>query len=410
MKALRRIVPERMKCTVKARILHSLHAQPEIVARVAGRVTGRGVPNYVSWDFAAEKRRLLDCIEKRRSGPFSFRFSASAPQPTAYASAYVCMILGLLGELDSIGGRERAGWLAYFDALQGDDGFFRDPVLLDGGFETGGSWGGGWGMWHLASHLAIVYGRLGGVPARQLVFLEPFFDSAHLAAWLSRFDFSSNVWGQSNHIMNLFTLLEFARDFMGQTRADAAIRQISEWLLSRQNPETGMWHYSAVTSYPALGDAIRGAYHFYPLFTYEGIEIPQRARSVDAILSSQNSWGAFAPENCPSGACEDIDALEPLVRFSLATGHRREEAVVAARRALVWIFSCRGDDGGYESIPLNGCAYGDHPSTTSLPGESNLFATWFRTLTIAYLAPFAGLASDYRVGRFPGYEISMKVL
>lgn len=404
MTLLRKIIPERLKGQIKARLLRSLHAEPEIVSIVASRVTARGVPNYLAWDFEAEKRRLLAYIERRRVGAYEYRFSASAPKPTAYASAYACMILGLTGSLGSLTDGDRRGWVSYFDAMQGADGFFRDPVLIDGNFENGGSWGGGWGMWHLAAHLAIVYRRLDAVPARRLAFLDPFLVDTQLDAWLGRFDFSSNVWSQSNHIMNLYSLLEFARDHMGEERAEAALRRIGDWLLAKQCPDTGMWHDYNPSDYPALGDAIRGAYHFYPLFTYERISVPHREKVIDVILSSQNAWGGFAEKDQPSGACEDIDALEPLVRFCLETGYRREDVMLSARRALVWLFSCRNDDGGYESIPSHGCAYGAHPCTTSQPGESNLFATWFRTLTIAYVSSFGGLTQSYQIGRFPGYE------
>jgi len=408
MNPLRLLLSERCNRALKNRVMRAVHAESEIVSRLATRVAKRGVENYLSWSYDAEKARLLACLEKRRAGAFTYTFSISASVPTVYSSAYACMILGLVGELETLSAKDRRKWADYFDSFQSEkDGFFRDPALMDGGFESGGAWGGGWGMWHLAAHLAIVYGRLGFRPKHRLTFLDPFFDPAHLETWLGRFDFSANVWSQSNHIMNLYSLLEFARDFMGETRAGPPLERIAEWLLERQNAATGMWHTYDASAYPNLGDAIRGAYHFFPLFSYENRSVPFRERVIDAVLSSQNSWGAFENEKCPAGACEDIDAVEPLVRFSRMTGYRREEALLSARRSLVWVFSCRNADGGYESSPENGCAYGGHPFTSSAPGESNLFATWFRTLTIAYLADFTGLPNGYQVGRFPGYEITL---
>jgi len=102
----------------------------------------------------------------------------------------------------------------------------------------------------------------------------------------------------------------------------------------------------------------------------------------------------------PSGACEDIDALEPLIRFVKQTGYRDEDATLAIRRGLVWLLANRHADGGYESLMENGCHYGQHPQTTSMPGESNLFATWFRTLTLAYVTKFLKMDNEFNIGRF----------
>ena len=168
-----------------------------------------------------------------------------------------------------------------------------------------------------------------------------------------------------------------------------------------------MWHDYTIRGYPELGDAIRGAYHFYPLFVYEGKAVSHREKTIDWILKSQNSWGGFEKEKCPSGACEDIDALEPLMRFVSQTAHRREEAEIAVKRALVWVLAHRRADGGYESLIENGCHYGAHPQTSSKPRESNLFATWFRTLCLAYMTQFLKMPNNFDIRRFPGYEISL---
>ena len=178
---------------------------------------------------------------------------------------------------------------------------------------------------------------------------------------------------------------------------------IQNWLLAKQSLETGLWHENPVDEYPELGDAVRAAYHFFPLFTYDGIAVPNLEKVIRVILSSQNRWGGFNPEDDPSGACEDIDAIEPLVRFSNQV--RDDESIEASiRKAMIWTLTCRGEHGGYESIPEHGCEYGEHPLTTSQPGEANLFATWFRTLAIAYMVKGLGFPNDYRLVSAPGYE------
>ncbi len=73
----------------------------------------------------------------------------------------------------------------------------------------------------------------------------------------------------------------------------------------------------------------------------------------------------------------------------------------------IWLLANRHSDGGYESLMENGCHYGGHSQTDSRPGESNLFATWFRTLTLAYVVEFLKMDNSYNIGRYPGYEIPL---
>ena len=399
----------KLKERVKFELLRRLHAEPQITSQLATKVLRDGLPSYLNWDFKDEKTRVLGYLETMRVGDFDYKFCATAPGPCLYGSIYACMLKGMFGELDQADDAYKARWRAHLDGFQSEeDGHFRDPVLAGPSYEGQAGWGGGWGKTHLAGHIIIAYARLGGVPKYPFRFLEPYYEAEYLQDWLDQFDFTSNVWSQSNHIMNLCMLLQYARDFMAETRAAQPVRQILTWLKASQRADTGMWHDYDIQGYPEIGDAIRGAYHFYPLYVYDGIEVPHREAIIDTVLRSQNSWGCFNPDQMPAGACEDIDALEPLVRFSMqAPEYRQKDVGVALQRALVWLQCCHNEDGGYVSLPLNACHYGGHPYTTSGVGESNLFATWFRSLNMAYVTAGAQLKIGYQLGRYPGYEISL---
>ena len=398
-----------LKSKVKDRLLHALHAKPEITARIATRVVSEGVPRYLEWAYEAERDTTLRYLDALRVGDYAYRFALSSPAPTLYGSCYACMLLGMHGVLETMPESYKHGWLDYFDAHQDTaDGLFRDPSLAGPAFEGTPGWGDGWGARHLAAHLVIAYARLGRPPKHPFKFLEPYYDAKYLDNWLAEFDFSANVWSQSNYVMNVYTLLQYVRDHMGEQRAAASLTSISQWLLARQRPDTGMWHDYAISGYPEIGDAIRGAYHFYPLFVYEEQPIPHAAAVIDTVLRSQNSWGGFNPEEWASGACEDIDAVEPLIRAARQTGRRTADVERCLRRSLVWLLACRNRDGGYESLPENECPYGNHPLTTSRPGEGNLFATWFRTLCLAYIVDYLAMPHGFRLGVYPGYEISLE--
>ena len=399
---------QRFKANLKAQLLVKLHAEPAITSQLATKIILDGVPRFLNWSYSSEKNRVLHYLDSLRTGEFEYKFCTSAPGPCLYSSIYACMLLGMFGELDAWPMNKMNKWLEFFNSFQcQSDGHFRDPVLDGEAYEGNAIWGDGWGVRHLAGHIIIAYSRLGGLPRYSFSFLEPYFDSTYLEQWLKGFDFSNNVWSQSNYIMNIFVLLQFIRDRMNEDRANKPLQQIRDWLLKTQRTDTGMWHKYDITGYPELGDAIRGAYHFYPLFVYEGQDVPHKEKVIDIILSSQNSWGGFNPPNMPSGACEDIDALEPLVRFSKGIYYRQKDIHTSLQRAFVWIQSCAGNDGGYTSIPLNACHYGDHPYTTSGVGESNMFATWFRSLCLAYVVGGLNLKNSYQIGHFPGYEIRL---
>ena len=399
-----------MKQLVKKILLKRLHARPEIVSRVATRVVRDGVPRVEGWVFAEERRSTLAYLAQMQIDGPRFKFCASGAAHSLYSSVYAAMLLSLLDAKEVRPFPTDSQWIAHFDAHQDPaDGYFRDPALAGDEFETPGDWGDGWGKMHLAAHLIIAYAQLGAIPKHTFAFLEPFYTDGYTREWLDSFDFRKDVWGQSNYIMNACTLLQFARDHMAEPRARAPIQEILAWLSTRQRSDTGMWHdYDDLSRYPQIGDAVRGAYHFYPLMAYDDVAIQYPESIIDTILHSQNSWGGFNPDEMASGACEDIDAIDPLLRCSVLSTHRRGEVEMAARRARLWVLSCRGASGGYESIPENACPYGGHSATTSSPGESNMFATWFRTLCLAYLTEFLSIPHGFVVGKYPGYEIRLK--
>lgn len=404
-----RLIPASLKARLKPRLLAALHAEPAITSRIATRIVREGVPRFLRWSYEVEKANTLCYLADLQVGTYTYKFARSSRQPTLYASSYACMLLGMYGELKETSDAFRAGWLDYLDSFQdAGDGFFRDPLLAGAAYEGTADWGDGWGKRHLTAQLIISYARLGRRPKYPFRFLEPYYKPSHLDQWLGNFDFSRDVWSQSNYIMNVYTLLQYARDYMGETRAKAALQAIGRWLLAKQRADTGMWHDYPVRGYPEIGDAIRGAYHFYPLFTYEGERIPHPEAVIDTILRSQNTWGGFNPDQSPSGACEDIDAIEPLTRASAQSGHRLVEVDESLRRAMIWILSCHNCDGGYESLPDHSCSYGSHELTTSRPDESNLFATWFRTLCLAYLVQCIGVPNSFSLGFFPGYEMKLR--
>jgi hypothetical protein len=405
----KKLLPTNLKEIVKDKIKASLFLVPQRTLDIANRVAVDGVNNYLNFNYDNFKTNILNYVESMKVDGYEYRFAKSVDKSTLYASVYACMLKGLLGELNNISSKEKQEWAHYLDSFQSvKDGYFRDPNLDGEEFETDGTWGDGWGKNHLAGHIIIAYARLGHTPKYGFKFLEPYYKEDHVNKWLAEFDFSKNVWSQSNYIMNVVTLLQYSRDYMHDEKAQKPITQILNWLRESQRKDSGMWHNYDLKNYHDIADAIRGAYHFYPLFFYDEEVLPYGDKIIDVILSSQNAWGGFEDELMPAGACEDIDALDPLLRFALHTDYKTEEVKLAVKKAMIWYLASLNKSGGFEFMMETPNEYGQHPVTSSKINEANMFGTWFRTLGLAYILDYLEIDHDFNIGSYPGYELELK--
>lgn len=397
-----------MKAKIKKIIMQKLHAIEGQRYDVVEAIASRGVPGFAELNYDDLKNDVLRYIETLKVAPFSYKYAASCSGPCLYGSIYAVMIEGLLGRLQERSQSELQEWADYLNSFQRkDDGLYYDSQLAGAAFEHQGAWNEGWGKHHLMGHMIIALARLGVTPKYPLKYLEKYYNSEYLRTWMEGFDFAGNVWTVSNYFMNLYTVLQYVRDYMNEKRAGAAVDAMAEWLLKRQNSHTGMWHSQPMEQmdiYAKL-NVLRAAYHFYPLFEYEGIEIPYQKEIVDFILPLQNSWGGWTVEHANAGACEDIDALEPLIRCAASSPKRSEEIKSAVKRSIIWQLSSRNADRGFSFYVRAAQEYGGHPLTSSRKDESSLFATWFRVLCLAYEMRYMGMEQSFDIGHYPGYEI-----
>jgi hypothetical protein len=120
------------------------------------------------------------------------------------------------------------------------------------------------------------------------------------------------------------------------------------------------------------------------------------------LLSTQNVLGGFGV-TLNSSACEDIDSIYPLIRFSSATNYRRDDIDLALKRAFPWVLANMNSDGGFVFRRNESFCYG-HEEMYSGYNESSMFATWFRTLCLAYLINYLELSNQFKIQNIPGLE------
>jgi len=218
--------------------------------------------------------------------------------------------------------------------------------------------------------------------SNRFAFLDPYLDADRLIAWLETRDWE-NPSPVSNAVQNVGVLLQYSRDFHSSDAAGRAVECLFDWLDKTQDPKTGSWG-TFKPNRRGLSDVVQTGYHLWLLYFYECRPLACIEKIVDHTLATQGQLGGFGVEP-NSTACDDIDSIDPLVRLSQVTSYRRVEIQGAMVRALPWVLTNMNDDGGFvfsreESVHVG------HVLTSYRKNESAMFPTWFRTLSLAYLA------------------------
>ena len=349
------------------------------------------------------RQTVLAFVAGNQAGaPGRYRYAAGSALPTLYSSCYAAMARHLLGDLGALGAGERADWVAYLNAHQDDDGLFRDPLIFGQGWYTDDP------LWcgrpHLSCHIIAALACLGGVAAKPMPWLDPWCDPEALRAWLAARDWGARVGWTGNEIMNVGTLLQYARDTHNDARAGRAVQVLLEWLAGHHlDAATGVWGEMDVSLALWRSHAVQAAYHWWPLFFYDGVRIPHLERAIDTVLATQNPLGGFgcgvhnAAEPYLSSACEDIDSIDPLCRMQQLTDYRRADIQAALGRAAAWVLTNRAPDGGFVFFRDRPFEYGH----AQLRGEANrgaMFPTWFRLLSLALISR---ALPEHPLGRLP---------
>lgn len=373
------------------------------VAKLHKETTGHGIGQFDPVRFRAH---VAAFIESMREGPGQprFRYSASCRQPTLYGSAYACMTLSLLGSLTEIASEERQRWVEYFDSFQNpEDGLFYDPAVRNAIYDNS-DW---WGARHLALHMIAAYTDLGARPRYPFRFLEQYHDPEFILDWLNGYDWTGIAIGEDdldNKLMNVGCLLQYSRDEWGDAKAGEALKVIKRYLLAKINPRTGMWGGFDPADPHQRSRMVQFAYHLLPLFFYDGDFDFDHASIIDCALKTQNRFGGFGvPAN--SSACEDMDSLFLLIKLAPHADRRAAEIKQALIKGFDWVLLNQAPDGGFVFRLIEPFVYGAN-ETSSLRNEGAMLPTWFRVLSIVYLARALAIDTPFVMTNCPGYEFA----
>jgi hypothetical protein len=312
----------------------------------------------------------------------------------------------LYGVLDHLSHAERKEWADYIQNFQQDDGIFRDSVI-DIPLAEEIDW---WGWRHLTVHVLMALSALGAIAAKPIKIIEPFKKKGFMNDWLFTRNWQNDPASVSNEVQNYATMLQYARDFQKEAWCDNVLVEMYDWLDKTQDSETGLWGYR-FDNPVFLSQGVQTGYHLWLLYFYDKRPIQYLDKIIDSCLETQNSYGGFGVQ-LNSSACEDIDSIDPLIRLSFMTDYRKNDILIALRRALPWILVHMNPDGGWVFRRYESFQYG-HPNMKSKREESAMFPTWFRALTLAYLDQMmltsGSPALKFRFLQCPGHQFWHKL-
>jgi len=364
---------------------------------------------------AFDPGRVLGFIESMRlpeHGPGAYRYAAGTTEPTLYSSTYAAMARSLLGDLSCLPEADRRAWIGYLDRHQDADGLYRDPVIFGQGWYAGDPL---WcGRSHLTCHVIVALTCLGGTATRPFGWLDPWRDPDRLCRWLAERDWGARVGWTGNEVMNVGTLLQYARDVHHDGQAGKAVEVLLDWLSTHHlDPASGVWGSLDLAGPKQRSHAVQAAYHGWPLFHYDRRPVPHAEQAVATVLATQNpsggfGWGVHNPATpFLSSACEDIDSIDPLCRMQPLVPHRRAEVAATLGRAAAWVLTNQMPEGGFVFVRDRAFEYG-HPQLRAETGAGAMFPTWFRLLSLALIGralPDHPLASiPWHFVRCPGYQ------
>lgn len=349
------------------------------------------------FDFKIFNQQVFSYIESLKSSIITYKFSLKQNNTNLYSTIYAYLTLYLTNNFD-LTFEQKKELKEYIDSFQSKkDGLWYD-VLLENKYYKDSDW---WGARHLSVHIIDLFIKLDLKPKYKILYIEKFYDKKYLETWLekinwdSSFEYTDDI---DNKIMNIGTILQYNRDFYNDKQAKESIEFLFDYLTSKINPSTGMWGNYDINIPIELSRCIQFAYHLYRLFFYDKKEIKYSDKIIKLVIKNQNILGGFG-EKIYTSACEDIDSIEFLIQL----GSIKNECINnSLNKTLKWILFNQNPDGGFVFRRNEKIVYG-HPILSSNKNESNVFATWFRTLSLVKLTTFLGIKNDFKNDKNIGY-------
>lgn len=353
-----------------------------------------GVIKSHDFSFNQFRSEVLNYKKQLLIGTYDYKFSKSVSSSSLYNTVY-SILLDALFKVDLQSQRDEL--VSYLNSFQDECGYFFDDKLLESCYKDC-DW---FGIKHLLTHIIICYKYLDATPRYQFNFLIKYYDEEYLRKFLGsiNFDIAND---DDNKICNLAIALQYQRDYFHDEKAQVALDRIYSFLEKRINLQTGSWGNIDVSDRYELSRVQQIAYHLFVFWLYDKRKVPNVEKLIDLCLENQNEFGGYNA-NLIGSACTDIDCIFLLNKLSKITTYRREDVIFSLRKAFPWVMTNQNLDGGFVFKRNEDFEYGE-AALFSKKNVSNMFATWFRALSVSYICDALDIDNSFNHIDCPGYQ------
>lgn len=357
------------------------------------------LPNLedIKFNYESFNQQVLNYIKNIQLSNIEYKFSINQKNGNIYSTIYSYLTLYLINNFD-LTSNQKKYLKEYIDNFQSEeDGLWYDP-LIENDYYKNSDW---WGARHLSVHIVDLFIKLDLKPKYKISYVEKYYNKKYLLDWLNTINWNnsfSHIDDIDNKIMNIGTILQYNRDYFNDKQAEESIDLLINYLKSKINPLTGMWGNYDINNPIELSRCIQFAYHLYRLFFYDKKEIKYKKILIELVIRNQNILGGFG-EKIYTSACEDIDSIEFLIQLG---NIENKEILNSLNKALKWILYNQNSDGGFVFRKNEKILYG-HNLLSSSSNESNIFATWFRILSLVKITTFLDIKNNFNNNKNIGY-------
>jgi prenyltransferase beta subunit len=348
---------------------------------------------------------------KVSEGHCRYKFNTDSDD-TIFCSCFALFILDLFKETEKFTQQERQDWISYIQSFQNKEfGYFEPKKYYHQDKERN--------RYQLTCFCLSALGILGAQPEFPLTFVEQWETPGDVKKYLYDTDCHKGKPGSGNKAMFLAIFLTYEYE---RTKERHLLDKIKAWFEFHDEAQndSGFWGRGK-NSHFFLG--VQNGFHQLLVYFYWRRRVNKLDRIVDTILDIQDNQGFFSP--IPGGwPCYDYDAIHILVNSYKLVDYRHPEIEKSLERAFHAVFGSQNYDGGFSHSklkPMNilclikTCPFyfsGTNPwtwyfrirrsaalvlrnETTIFTGwtgksrkydESNLWDTWFRSLSLAEIA------------------------
>ncbi|MCF6177620.1 MAG: hypothetical protein L3J71_17835 [Victivallaceae bacterium] len=314
---------------------------------------------------------------------WQFRFSDGCPH-SLIASSVAGMLGGFLGITDELSCAQKAEWAEYLNSFQNSDGWFEDEDIND---NNRLEWyGRDRALFHRTRHALCALDALDARPRYKFKMAEQWYGKGEMTQWLETLNLS-DYWYASNMMMDAFLLLQHNYCFDGSKAAYHAILELLEFCDMATDPLTGYHDFGR----SEVRNAMAGAMHLYPAYFIYGRKPLYPGRVIDTTLALQQPDGTFSYESGSGGEdCLDYDAVFILSNFNFLTADSNLELKASVIKCANAVMACSNDDGGFSCHRRHEVYNFGTESTMVRPGNSSLWATYSRLMTIGMAGEIFG--------------------